>query len=222
MNGCFAPHTRRAMVETRPGKFLVDLFSTIDYACVEHKTSQSHVLDVINLHYFISVNSEKSWKFEFCWQSFGKCGWIVTLINGYFILGLLCDVWLLVQALMVESNLHRCPLQPDCGHQYQWQALWRQTVDANGSLCALKWCFSAFVSKMFSILDYQHIFNMDWVSTKFINNTTWHGLMVSRHIKVRLVFVEFVSDFLLLFKTWTGSLYTDHNILLNFANANLS
>ena len=74
MNGCFAPHIRRAMVETRPGKFLVDLFSTIDYACVEHKTSQLHVLDVNNLQYFIPVNSEISGKFEFCWQSFDQCG----------------------------------------------------------------------------------------------------------------------------------------------------
>ena len=48
----FAPHTRRAMVETRPGKFLVDLFSTIDYACVEHKTSESHMLDVNNFEIF--------------------------------------------------------------------------------------------------------------------------------------------------------------------------
>ena len=196
------PTCAEPWLRTRPGKLLVDLLSAIDYACVEHKTSQSHVLDVINLHYFISVNSEKSWKFEFCWQSFGKCGWIVTLINGYFILGLLCDVWLLVQALMVESNLHRCPLQPGLGPQCQWQALWWQIVDANGSLCALKWCFWAPVSKMSSTLDYQHIV-INGMSINKVSSTTQPGMVwwfIAR-FQVRLTFCWFCFSLLKTCKT---------------------
>jgi hypothetical protein len=156
MNGCFAPHTRRAMVETRPGKFLVDLFSTIDYACVEHKTSESPVLDVNNLQYFIPVNSEINGKFGFCWQSFDPCGWIVTLLSGFFIFGLL--LWCLtacpspsgwVKTLSLPSSTRRGPSMSVTSSLMTDR--WCHWV-----LGALKWCIWAAVSKMSSTLDYQH------------------------------------------------------------------
>ena len=57
-----------------PGKLHVDMFSAIDYACVEHKTLSITMLDVIDLHHFILVNSEKVKNFH----SVGKVLWCLT------------------------------------------------------------------------------------------------------------------------------------------------
>ena len=79
--------------------FHVDIFSAIDYVCLEHKNLSITMLDGISLHYEFSVNSEK-WKFSFCWQSF-----------------VMFDC---LEAPQVGSKPHRCLCQPDCGPQVQW------------------------------------------------------------------------------------------------------
>ena len=84
---------------------------------------------------------------------------------------------------------------------------------------------------MFLSFCFEDVFNLR-LSTYFhygmsinkVSSTTQPGMVwwFLASIKVRLTFVDFVSDFLKLLKHELGSLYTDHNILPNFANANLS
>ena len=154
MNGCLAPHTRRAMVETRPGKFLVDLLSTIDYACVEHKTSESHVLHVNNLQYFIPDNSEINGKFEFGWQSFDQCGWIVTLLSGFFISGLL--LWCLTACPSPSGWVKSLSLPSP--------TKWGSSMSVTSSLMTDRWCHLVLVrpQMMCPSCGFQDVFNLSF------------------------------------------------------------
>jgi hypothetical protein len=202
MKGCPAPHTRRAMAENHAGKTPCwHVFSDRLWMRGTQKPL-NHMCYMALICIMKSQLIQKKWNIfillaKFCdvWLPRSPSGWVKTPS-----LPLSTRLW--SSSTVISPLTTNCPCQLVLGRSQMM--------------------FLSFFSKMSSSLDYQHSFNVDWVSPKFINNTTWHGLMVSRHIKVRLVFVEFVSDFLPLFKTWTGSLYTDHNILLNFANANLS